>query len=131
MSSLFLPYVIYKSPQKQGSKNDVFSLYFCSKTILKPLYVVVKLYFFSPEPLRIIRIIASTWLESMLLITTIAHYQPIGSVDTVHTFCLFGRCSRPFEPVCHIRSTANLLYITLNIRFKLGLIHHLVYTVFF
>jgi len=29
------------------------------------------------------------------LITTIAHFQPIGLVETVDSFCLFGRCSRP------------------------------------
>jgi len=46
MSALFLPYVIYKSPQKQGTKNSVFPLFFCSKTVLKPLYVVVNPYFF-------------------------------------------------------------------------------------
>ena len=34
------------------------------------------------------------WLDRMFLITTTAHFQPIGSVDTVHTFCLFGRYSQ-------------------------------------
>lgn len=41
----------------------------------------------------------STWLVWIFLITTIAHFEPIGSVDTVHSFCLFGRCSRPNMPV--------------------------------
>ena len=36
----------------------------------------------------------STWLDWIFLITTTAHFQPIGSVDTVHSFCLFGRCSQ-------------------------------------
>ena len=30
----------------------------------------------------------------MFLITTTAHFQPIGSVDTVHSFCLYGRYSQ-------------------------------------
>lgn len=46
LSSLKLLYVIYKSPQKHGVKNGVFSLIFRSKIVLKPLYVVVNHYFF-------------------------------------------------------------------------------------
>ena len=34
MSSLNLPYVIYKSPQKQGSKNGVFYSFFAPKSSL-------------------------------------------------------------------------------------------------
>lgn len=49
--------------------------------------------------LRSINAIDSTWLDRMFLITTTAHFQPIGSVDTVHTFFLFGRCSRPIMSV--------------------------------
>jgi len=37
---------------------------------------------------------SSLWLGRMFLITTTAHFQPIGLVDTVHTFYLYGRCSR-------------------------------------
>ena len=56
----FLSNVIYKSPQKSGSKNGVFSLFFCSKQAIEPLYVVVKLHYFSSEPQYVIRIILST-----------------------------------------------------------------------
>jgi len=58
-----------------GSKNVIFLLFFGPKIGFKPLYVVVNHYFLSPEPLRVIRIIASTWLESMFLITTTAHFH--------------------------------------------------------
>ena len=44
-----------------------------------------------------INTIVSTWLDWIFLITTIAHFQPIGSVDTVDKICLFGRYSRQIE----------------------------------
>ncbi len=34
----------------------------------------------------VINVTVSTWLDRMFLITTTAHFQPIGSVDTVHIF---------------------------------------------
>jgi hypothetical protein len=65
--------------------------------VLKPLvymgYQYTQSFFF------VINTTVSTWLDWIFLITTIAHFQPIGSVDTVHSFCLFGRCSRPIMPV--------------------------------
>jgi hypothetical protein len=63
LSALKLPYVIYKSSLKQGSKNGVFSPIFYPKLVSKPLYVVVNLYYFSSEPQYVIRIILSTCLE--------------------------------------------------------------------
>jgi len=56
-------YVIYILALFFGAKNVIFSSVFCPKIGPKPLYVVVNLYFFVPEPLRVIRIIASTWTE--------------------------------------------------------------------
>ena len=88
-------YVIYILALFLGSKNVIFSSVFRPKLRFKPLYVVVNIYFFSPEPLRVIRIIASTWLVWIILITKIAHIQPICSIETVNRFCLFDRCSRP------------------------------------
>jgi len=61
VSSLKLPYVIYKSPPKQGSKNGVFQLIFDPNFALKLLHVVVKPYHLSFEPQYVIRIILSTW----------------------------------------------------------------------
>ena len=57
LSALKLPYVIYKSSLKQGSKNGVFSPIFYPNSVSKPLYVVVNLYYFSSEPQCVIRII--------------------------------------------------------------------------
>ena len=69
LKSLKLSNVIYKSPQKWRSKNGVFLLFFCSKIVLKPLYVVVEPYSFSPEPQYVIRIILSTWDEETVLMS--------------------------------------------------------------
>lgn len=54
--------VIYKSPQKHGSKNGVFLLFLCSKIVLKPLYVVVIWFYFSSEPQYVIRIIVRKYV---------------------------------------------------------------------
>lgn len=53
-------------------------------------WLSTSLYYFFRNPT-----IVSTWLDRMFLITTTAHFQPIGSVDTVHSFYLFDRCSQP------------------------------------
>ena len=74
LSSLKLSNVIYKSPQQWRSKNGVFLLFFCSKIVLKPLYVVVKPYFFSFEPRYVIRTIASTCLECANIFTIFMHF---------------------------------------------------------
>lgn len=59
----FLSNVIYKPPQKQGSKNGVFRPVLVPVFVLKPLYVVANLYFFPSKPQCIIRIILSTCLS--------------------------------------------------------------------
>ena len=69
LSALKLPYVIYKSSLKQGSKNGVFSPIFYPNSVSKPLYVVVNLYYFSSEPQYVIRIILSTCLECAIMMT--------------------------------------------------------------
>ena len=50
-------------PKNRGQKTVFFCSFFCSKIVLKPLYVVVEPYSFSPEPQYVIRIILSTCLE--------------------------------------------------------------------
>ena len=51
------------------SKNGVFRPIFDPFFVLKPLYVVVKPYYFFPAPQYVIRIAASTWLELMALMS--------------------------------------------------------------
>ena len=68
LKSLKLSNVIYKSPQKWRSKNGVFLLFFCSKIVIKPLYVVVNPYYFLSKPQYVIRIILSTCVEKTILL---------------------------------------------------------------
>ena len=65
----------------------------------------------------VINTTVSTWLDRMFLITTTAHFQPIGSVDTIHTFCLYGRCSQPDNARLVERSTTTVSDLKLINRF--------------
>lgn len=48
-----------------------------------------------PLTLYLVQRLGAAQLDRMFLITTITDFQPIGSVDTVHSFYLFDRCSQP------------------------------------
>jgi len=64
-----IPNVIYETPQKTGSKIAVFCLNFCSFFAPKPLHIVVDPPHLPLEPLFVIIITHSTWLERTALMS--------------------------------------------------------------